>query len=98
MIHIANILEHRGELIKSLGLWKMARSLFVLSSQARGITKIDEKISTVDPLVLAEFESQLQPAEVNMSMEEEHNRDSELKALVTSIPVHRDIISGKIHM
>ncbi|KAJ7277472.1 hypothetical protein C8J57DRAFT_1466013 [Mycena rebaudengoi] len=98
MIHIANILEHRGELIKSLGLWKMARSLFVLSSQARDITKIDEKISTVDPLVLAEFESQLQPAEVNMSMEEEHNRDSELKVLVTSIPVHRDIISGKIHM
>jgi hypothetical protein len=60
MVHMANIWEHRREMVKSVELWKTARPLFQRSSQAKDVTRIDRKLADVDSEVMEVYEKQLQ--------------------------------------
>ncbi|KAJ7262901.1 hypothetical protein C8J57DRAFT_1470876 [Mycena rebaudengoi] len=60
MVRIADILQARGMVIKSIELWKTARPLFERSSQMKDVIKIDAKIAEVDSAILAKYEEQLQ--------------------------------------
>jgi tetratricopeptide (TPR) repeat protein len=60
MVRIADILQARGEVIRAVGLWKIARPLFERSSQMGDIVMIDAKLADVDSAVLFEYEEQLQ--------------------------------------
>jgi tetratricopeptide (TPR) repeat protein len=57
MAQIADIYEKRGEIQKSLGLWKMARPLFERSSQAKDVTRLDMRLAEAD-LALAVMHEQ----------------------------------------
>ncbi|KAJ7272501.1 hypothetical protein C8J57DRAFT_1318941, partial [Mycena rebaudengoi] len=48
MVHIADIFEHQGEVVKSVRLWKAARPLFEKSSQAKDMTRINVKLAAVE--------------------------------------------------
>ncbi|KAJ7274814.1 hypothetical protein C8J57DRAFT_1714567 [Mycena rebaudengoi] len=48
MLRIADILEHRGEVNKSVALRKIARPLFHRSSQAKAVACVDAKLAAVD--------------------------------------------------
>ncbi|KAJ7292131.1 hypothetical protein C8J57DRAFT_1212532 [Mycena rebaudengoi] len=60
MVRIAGIMNNRGEVMKTVELWKTARPLFERSSQTKDIAQIDAKLAEVDPVVLAGYEEQLQ--------------------------------------
>jgi hypothetical protein len=47
MVQMADILERRGEIIKSVELWKQARPLFQRSSQTKDVAQIDRKLTAV---------------------------------------------------
>jgi hypothetical protein len=67
MVHIADILQDCGEVMKAIELWKAARFLFERSSQMKDIIKIDTKLAEVDSEVLVKSEEQLQRiAELNV--------------------------------
>jgi hypothetical protein len=48
MVHIADICERQGEVVKSVRLWKAARPLFERSSQAKDMTRINVKLAAVE--------------------------------------------------
>jgi hypothetical protein len=86
MVRIADILNGRGEVLKAVELWKMARPLFERSSQMKDIVKIDAKLADVDSAVLAEYEEHFQrlselhvpvsvPEEAYLTEEEEEDED-----------------------
>jgi hypothetical protein len=60
MVHIAEIMNCRGEIIKAVELWKAARPLFERSSQMKDMIRIDAKLAKIDSAVLVECEEQLQ--------------------------------------
>jgi tetratricopeptide (TPR) repeat protein len=60
MVHIGDILNNRGEVMKAVKLWKAARPLFNRSSQMKDIIKIDAKLAEVDSALLDKYEEQLQ--------------------------------------
>ncbi|KAJ6541019.1 hypothetical protein DFH09DRAFT_1174944 [Mycena vulgaris] len=47
MLQLGDLARQNGDLMKALALWKTARSLFERSSQAKKISCIDERLSTV---------------------------------------------------
>jgi ATP/maltotriose-dependent transcriptional regulator MalT len=68
MVRIADIWKRRGEVLRAVRLWKAARPFFERSSQARAVTRIDEKLVTVETSILEHYERQLlQLAELNVS-------------------------------
>ncbi|KAJ7249967.1 hypothetical protein C8J57DRAFT_1723780 [Mycena rebaudengoi] len=60
MVHIGDILNNRGEVMKAVKLWKAARPLFNRSSQMKDIIKIDAKLAEVDSALLDKYKEQLQ--------------------------------------
>jgi ATP/maltotriose-dependent transcriptional regulator MalT len=52
MVRIADILNERGEVLKSVKLWKGARPLFKRSSQAMAVAQIEVRLAAVDPRIL----------------------------------------------
>jgi hypothetical protein len=60
MVRIAGIMNNRGEVMKTVELWKTARPLFERSSQTKDIAQIDAKLADIDPAVLVGYEEQLQ--------------------------------------
>jgi tetratricopeptide (TPR) repeat protein len=63
MVRIADICNKRGEVLKSIKLWKAARSLFERSSQATAVTQIEVKLAAVDPSIFEEYEKLLRSNE-----------------------------------
>jgi hypothetical protein len=67
MIQIADIWQNRGEILRAVGLWKIAKPLFARSSQARSVARIDAKLAKVEASILEHHErSLLQLAELNV--------------------------------
>jgi hypothetical protein len=58
MVQIADIYEKRGEIQKSVGLWKMARPLFERSSQAKDVTRLGRRLAEADFAISEKHEQQ----------------------------------------
>ncbi|KAJ7288873.1 hypothetical protein C8J57DRAFT_1495134 [Mycena rebaudengoi] len=56
MARVADIYEKRGEVLKSVALWKMARPLFQRSSQAKDVTRLDMRLAAADLVFLEKAE------------------------------------------
>jgi hypothetical protein len=87
MIHIADIWERKGEILKSVCLWKVARPLFQRSSQMKDVARIDRKLADMDSAILEENNKKLQQlAELKASvreLEDAHiDEDEELQCLL----------------
>jgi hypothetical protein len=48
LVHIADIWERRGDIVKSVELWNAARPLFQRSSQAKDLVRIDRKLTDMN--------------------------------------------------
>jgi hypothetical protein len=67
MVQMGDIWQHRGAVLRAVGLWKAARPLFARSSQARDVAQIDAKLATAEASILEQHERQLlQLAELNV--------------------------------
>jgi hypothetical protein len=56
MAQVADIYEKRGEVLKSVALWKMARPLFKRSSQAKDVIRLDMRLAAADLVFLEKAE------------------------------------------
>ncbi|KAJ7455843.1 hypothetical protein FB451DRAFT_1184133 [Mycena latifolia] len=54
MLRLGDLAKDRGEVSKAIELWKTARPLFERSSQAKQITQIDERLTTIANTALEE--------------------------------------------
>jgi tetratricopeptide (TPR) repeat protein len=59
MVRIADIIQGKGEILDSIGLWKTARPLFERSSQIKDIIHIYVKLAAADAATLEELKKQL---------------------------------------
>jgi hypothetical protein len=55
IVRMADITQRRGDMMKTLELWKAARPLFHRSSQAKEVTQIDRKLTAVDLVTLEKY-------------------------------------------
>jgi hypothetical protein len=98
MVRIGDIWESHGEVLRAVELWKAARPLFVRSSQARDVARIDAKLAMVDTSIFEHSERQLlQLTELNVptgvstamalekSQEDQELVDGEQKSLQGSL-------------
>jgi tetratricopeptide (TPR) repeat protein len=59
MVHIGDIWERRGEIMKSVELWKATRPLLQRASQAKDIARVDRKLADVDLAIMEKYERRL---------------------------------------
>ncbi|KAJ7447005.1 hypothetical protein FB451DRAFT_1536756 [Mycena latifolia] len=54
MLRLGDLAKGKGDVLKAIDFWKIARPLFEHSSQGKQITQIDERLATISNNVLAE--------------------------------------------
>ncbi|KAJ7620764.1 hypothetical protein DFH06DRAFT_1233685, partial [Mycena polygramma] len=59
MLHLGDIFKGRGDLLKAVELWDMARPLFERSSQGKQVKKVDERLASVGDGLLEQHRKSL---------------------------------------
>jgi hypothetical protein len=86
MVQIADIYQKRGEVLKAVGLWKMAQPLFERSSQAKDVGRVNMWLAGADLAISRKHETQLtqlaalhvpvgEPAKATLMNVDEHSAD-----------------------